>query len=82
MEEENRGGLGFIEGEVEEEFGDGSGGGSSCTRQWRSSGGRMGVWRGKDASGDGERMPTERIKGSSRKKSIRAPEHQLSISME
>jgi hypothetical protein len=43
VEEENRGGLGFIEGEVEEEFGDGSGGGSSCTRQWRSSGGRMAV---------------------------------------
>jgi hypothetical protein len=43
VEEENRGGLGFIEGEVEEEFRDGSGGGSSCTRYWRSSGGRMGM---------------------------------------
>jgi len=35
--------LRFIEGEVEEEFRDGSGGGSSCTRYWRSSGGRMGM---------------------------------------
>jgi hypothetical protein len=43
VEEENRGGLRFIEGEVEEEFRDGSGGGSSCTRYWRSSGGRMGM---------------------------------------
>ena len=60
VEEENGGRLGFIEGEVDEEFRAGSGGGGSCGHRWRSSGGRMGVRGGKNASGDGGGILMER----------------------